>query len=1339
MMSLPCCKSDVMPRYCNKILCTKVATVLVVLGFLLCELTMAHDCIDKHPAICRLLKRSGLCNDPMWINTTETDCRASCQSCEGFVPPSSILACLYGGIDGDQGTLRGACPTASTVHCQRVNFTDYTSECLPITLEGLEKFFWQIHLGSHEIDETYFTAVQWDTFVDSKCTDPVQAENNVGLETIGQCGGFLSLPATLNAAAFFEHCDPVTDGAHSLTCTSETTLSCDHWVLQNEESCTSTTHCQWHGPDSVCYHPTDRHLCGGASVPECDEEWCAFDPYTNTCGDIEPCQCTSNGKSGSIPVPTGCLSDQNETSSGSICYLAGGESAIGACRCARRSIQYQGATFIPCLDAASMCPTIVLEAPFEFPEEGVVPDFDPQFNGTFALQSTAPHHLDCQPILSYAVAGAAGFDKRSLISTTGFVQHDLGVSMWTDPWQGVYDTWFLTNYTSRNSLSRNTPSLSYAPDQVKATLQLTPGVIYPDQGVVQDWMADDGDVVHAKFSCVEKWVCTTPRIQLLPLPGTRTFDFDMVSRFEELVKDLGFERSGFAPGDDDARMHTHRDWGDSVNHTIFKVDAAKFRLTIDHLPPLDLNVPTTSQSNTLVCRTRQPPESTTATEQRIQLGQVGPSFNVTIPLVPYSDTTCHIESASPTEDCIARKANTFVVLTAPTPPKVKVPDLYLVQLSEQAVDGSNCARAVWAPLPEGELHDAAANIKYEVQFLFQDAQQMKWTTAVVTAMTHADVCGMYPGTFLQVEVTPVNSVGTGLSNSAFQEFNDWELLVAPSIDPSTTIARARSVTLVWNFDTSASNRGSISGYLVSITDITEGDPESRRGVDEEIEDGATRSISLGPNVQEYTFSKLKPNTAYQLSVAALNGFGAGPENQWVVTTASSKAWIPAIWVILLLAIVIFVVVKARRSRLAAGRKYTAEVAKLRLHDPSVVVLEDEPFFTGKSWSLFDASICLPSTKSSPTPQEISCTCKVFEPEAMKFIGREVGMLLKLESSHVVEVFQFYHSKVAAAILFEPVRSTLIDFLRRHAPTASARSMVSHEQLTDILRQVDAGLSYIRRVHIVHKNIQGESILLDETGHAKICNFQSAFHEDELRAQEDPVPNNQRYRWMAPESILIEAFTPASDIFAFGVLCWEIFSYGLVPWGGYTDTDVIQAVKQGTVLECPVECPSLIYKFMLQCWAQMPSRRSSYQDYMQKLMAAKQTSSLAVNVPVEPIKRLTRDPVIDTPSARASMVSSVISPQSLSTARHSISSEHFSSGQSLVKISVGSIAEEYSTVASSQVTAGLHNVESEATAVDFTWSTNSAVNGQLSDPGLSSTKSSPRPSMTCDSQDSVSFV
>lgn len=90
-------------------------------------------------------------------------------------------------------------------------------------------------------------------------------------------------------------------------------------------------------------------------------------------------------------------------------------------------------------------------------------------------------------------------------------------------------------------------------------------------------------------------------------------------------------------------------------------------------------------------------------------------------------------------------------------------------------------------------------------------------------------------------------------------------------------------------------------------------------------------------------------------------------------------------------------------------------------------------------------------------------------------------------------------------------------------------------------------------------------------------------------------------WMPAESCLYGKFTTESDVWSFGVVLWEIFSYGQQPYSGYSNTEVIEMVRSRQLLSVPgANCPAHIYTMMLECWAEMPGQRPPFADLHSRL-------------------------------------------------------------------------------------------------------------------------------------------
>ena len=97
------------------------------------------------------------------------------------------------------------------------------------------------------------------------------------------------------------------------------------------------------------------------------------------------------------------------------------------------------------------------------------------------------------------------------------------------------------------------------------------------------------------------------------------------------------------------------------------------------------------------------------------------------------------------------------------------------------------------------------------------------------------------------------------------------------------------------------------------------------------------------------------------------------------------------------------------------------------------------------------------------------------------------------------------------------------------------------------------------------------------------------------------------RWMPPESILYRKFTIESDIWSFGVVLWEVFTFGKQPWYELANHEVIQQVTEGKLLAKPDVCPDEVYELMLSCWRQ-PQDRMQMQDLHRSLQELRDSTS-----------------------------------------------------------------------------------------------------------------------------------
>lgn len=90
------------------------------------------------------------------------------------------------------------------------------------------------------------------------------------------------------------------------------------------------------------------------------------------------------------------------------------------------------------------------------------------------------------------------------------------------------------------------------------------------------------------------------------------------------------------------------------------------------------------------------------------------------------------------------------------------------------------------------------------------------------------------------------------------------------------------------------------------------------------------------------------------------------------------------------------------------------------------------------------------------------------------------------------------------------------------------------------------------------------------------------------------------RWMSPESVIYGRFTLESDIWSYGVVLWEIYSFGKQPYYGHTNEEVVKLILEGIMLIPPEDTPSLICELMQLCWKTEPRDRIRFSDIYAKL-------------------------------------------------------------------------------------------------------------------------------------------
>ena len=268
----------------------------------------------------------------------------------------------------------------------------------------------------------------------------------------------------------------------------------------------------------------------------------------------------------------------------------------------------------------------------------------------------------------------------------------------------------------------------------------------------------------------------------------------------------------------------------------------------------------------------------------------------------------------------------------------------------------------------------------------------------------------------------------------------------------------------------------------------------------------------------------------------------------------------------------------------------------------------------------------------PGEEQTVVAVKVLKDEAseemQKDFEREASLMVEFHHVNIVRLLGICALGKPMCLLFEYMNNgDLNDYLRKCSPEHFIVRQRSNEFLTNdvpqldysdllnISQQIAAGMVYLSGLGYVHRDLATRNCLVSDNLVVKISDFgltRNVHSNDYYKGSEhDAIP----IRWMPVEAILYNKFTSESDVWSFGVVLWEIFSFALQPYYGMTHEEVIKFIKSGHVLSCPDNTPIQMYEIMKTCWTKMPKNRPSFpviyktlQSFQQDLISLKSKRS-----------------------------------------------------------------------------------------------------------------------------------
>ncbi|XP_055963303.1 tyrosine-protein kinase ABL2 [Sorex fumeus] len=187
---------------------------------------------------------------------------------------------------------------------------------------------------------------------------------------------------------------------------------------------------------------------------------------------------------------------------------------------------------------------------------------------------------------------------------------------------------------------------------------------------------------------------------------------------------------------------------------------------------------------------------------------------------------------------------------------------------------------------------------------------------------------------------------------------------------------------------------------------------------------------------------------------------------------------------------------------------------------------------------------------------------------------------------------------------------LLDYLRD-----CSREEVTAVVLLYMATQISSAMEYLEKKNFIHRDLAARNCLVGENHVVKVADFglSRLMTGDTYTAHAGakfPI------KWTAPESLAYNTFSIKSDVWAFGVLLWEIATYGMSPYPGIDLSQVYDLLEKGYRMEQPEGCPPKVYELMRACWKWSPADRPSFAETHQAFETMFHDSSISEEVAEE---------------------------------------------------------------------------------------------------------------------------
>lgn len=262
------------------------------------------------------------------------------------------------------------------------------------------------------------------------------------------------------------------------------------------------------------------------------------------------------------------------------------------------------------------------------------------------------------------------------------------------------------------------------------------------------------------------------------------------------------------------------------------------------------------------------------------------------------------------------------------------------------------------------------------------------------------------------------------------------------------------------------------------------------------------------------------------------------------------------------------------------------------------------------------------------------TVRDAEKDYEKFI-REASIIKDLKTHHIVKCLGFVLKREPWIVMEYMENKDLLKYLKEIKPSEnpeiaafgyslqnpeSVQPRIQVRSFHDIAIEIADGMTYLAWNKCVHRDLAARNCMVaaDLTVKYELIyfNFYLIFTDNfrigDFGMTRDIYCNNvylqpecheaMPVRWMAPESLSKGKYTEQTDVWSYGIVLWEIVTYGEKPFSTFPDDSVVMLmIRDGYPPHLPDNCDDDIKSLMQKCWMKDSKKRILFKDIVKTLL------------------------------------------------------------------------------------------------------------------------------------------